>query len=121
MAKKNKKAEAAAEEIVAEETVLSEEDTEPEAVTEEPVHEEPAETAEPAGEEETAENKAGVVSRPVNFRTGPSFTNAVIAELKPGANVVVSGTVAGDKGKWYKCVFDGRTGYVKATGINIIG
>ena len=38
-------------------------------------------------------------------------------ELKPGAKVILNGTVEGDKGTWYKCVFDGREGYVKASGI----
>ena len=57
--------------------------------------------------------------RPVNFRTGPSFGKAVIAELKPGTKVVISGTAEGDKGSWYECVFDGRTGFIKATGIVI--
>ena len=42
---------------------------------------------------------------------------AVIAELKAGSRVVLSGTVEGDKGAWYKCEFDGRTGYVKASGV----
>ncbi len=61
----------------------------------------------------------GKITKPVNFRTGPSFGKASIMELKPGAAVTVTGSVEGDKGTWYECEFDGRTGYVKATGINI--
>ena len=63
----------------------------------------------------------GTITRPVNFRTGPGFGRASITELKPGTTVVVSGSVEGDKGTWYECEFDGRKGYVKATGVTIKG
>ena len=127
MSKKSKKSDAPEEKIIAEETAA--ETSEPAetaaeeniAVSEEPMNIEPMEeekTVEADGAENTAsDTKNGTVSRPVNFRTGPSFGKAVIAELKAGAKVVITGTEAGDKGDWYKCEFDGRTGYVKATGI----
>ncbi len=136
MAKKNKKTEAPAEELVQEDVMTvdtgaedtSAEDTsavEPGA----PANDEPGSAPEelvteaesPAQEEVSPEGESsvGVITRPVNFRTGPRFTNAPIAELKPGTTVTISGSEEGDKGKWYKCVFDGRTGYVKATGISV--
>jgi dynactin complex subunit len=132
MSKKNKKTDAVGEEIVQEETEMTEEMTE-EITETEPLPEETAEENISVAEEEQAEavaaeeasgaapeldeGSAGTVSRPVNFRTGPSFKNAVIAELKPGTKVKIAGSEAGDKGTWYKCEFDGRTGYVKASGV----
>ncbi len=123
MSKKSKKSDAPEEKIIAEETVAetSEPAEENIAVSEEPMNIEPMEevkAVEADGAENTAsDTKNGTVSRPVNFRTGPSFGKAVIAELKAGAKVVITGTEAGDKGDWYKCEFDGRTGYVKASGV----
>lgn len=121
MSKKNKKSDTPEEEIVQEEVAAEpakEAAEENIAVSEEPANIEPAEEAKADEAEDIgSEKKTGTVSRPVNFRTGPSFGKAVIAELKAGAKVVLTGTEAGDKGKWYKCEFDGRTGYVKATGI----
>ncbi len=123
MSKKSKKSDAPEEKIIAEETAAetSEPAEENIAVSEEPMNIEPMEevnAVEADGAENTAsDTKNGTVSRPVNFRTGPSFGKAVIAELKAGAKVVITGTEAGDKGDWYKCEFDGRTGYVKASGV----
>ena len=62
---------------------------------------------------------AGTIMRPVNFRTGPSFSKASIAELKPGTKVKVTGSAEGERGTWYECEFDGRKGFVKATGISV--
>lgn len=126
MAKKSKKTEAPEEEAVRiKAAAKSAEDSAEEniAVSEgtgiiEPAEEVKADEANGAEAEEIgSETKTGTVSRPVNFRTGPSFGRAVIAELKAGAKVILTGTEAGDKGKWYKCEFDGRTGYVKASGV----
>lgn len=122
------------EEIVTEE----ESDTGTEAVVTEEENAEPVteeidtpEEAETSSEESTTEsqecdpkpitecNNIGIVTRPVNFRKGPSFGKASIMELKMGTKVIVSDSVEGDKGTWYKCEFDGRTGYVKATGVSI--
>jgi hypothetical protein len=135
MGKKNKKSEAAEEEVVVEEAAVEEvaeeapvEEAAPEAPAEEaPAEEAPAAEA-PAAEEapsapetvEASDGQIGTVAKPVNFRTGAKFTNAVIAELKAGTKIVISETVQGDKGAWYKCEFDGRVGFVKATGI-IVG
>lgn len=147
MSKKNKRPEVTETEIVQEEAVLSDEieDTKgaeenmeeiaEDIITEEPAAEIPAEpeAAEPeapAAEEAPAvqerapaapvEGKTtGKVTKPVNFRTGPSFNRASTAELRPGTTVTVTGSVEGDKGTWYECEFDGRKGYVKATGISI--
>ena len=66
-------------------------------------------------------NTAGTIMRPVNFRTGPSFSKASTAELKPGTKVKVTGSAEGERGTWYECEFDGRKGYVKATGVTIKG
>lgn len=126
MAKKSKKTEAPEEEAVRiKAAAKSAEDSAEEniAVSEgtgiiEPAEEVKADEVNGAEAEEIgSETKTGTVSRPVNFRTGPSFGRAVIAELKAGAKVILTGTEAGDKGKWYKCEFDGRTGYVKASGV----
>ena len=128
-------------EEIAEETALGEETTsEIEATAETPAEEaaaietvaeetaaDPEITADETGGTETqtpesadvSDGRIGIVSRPVNFRTGASFKNAVLAELKPGSKLALSGTVEGDKGAWYKCEFDGRTGYVKASGISV--
>ncbi len=130
MGKKNKKSEAAEEEVVVEEAAVeevAEEAPVEEAAPEAPAEEAPAEEA-PAAEEapsapetvEASDGQIGTVAKPVNFRTGAKFTNAVIAELKAGTKIVISETVQGDKGAWYKCEFDGRVGFVKATGI-IVG
>ena len=59
----------------------------------------------------------GIVANAVNFRTGASFNKAVIAELKPGAPVKVTATEQGENGVWYQCEYQGKTGYIKATGI----
>ena len=59
----------------------------------------------------------GIVANAVNFRTGPSFNKAVIAELKPGAPVKITSTEQGENGVWYQCEYQGKTGYIKATGI----
>lgn len=136
MGKKNKKPDAPGEEIVEEvaaaEETIEETPAEEVAAPEAPAAEPEAPAGEPAPAEEAApaeapvpepvaesEGKIGTVNRPVNFRTGPTFKNAAIAELKAGSKIVLSGTVEGDKGAWYKCEFDGRTGYVKATGISV--
>ena len=139
MSKKNKKSDAPEEEIVADETVAetagAAETSEPAekaaenniAVSEEPANIAPDEVVKAdevngaEAEDIGSETKIGIVSRPVNFRTGPSFGRAVIAELKAGTKVILMGTEEGDKGKWYKCEFDGRKGYVKATGVTIKG
>jgi len=136
MAKKNKN-EANAEEMIeqqTEETAAPEElaATEEPAAPEEPTADAPAEAAaeEPAPAEPapaaSSEPAApidspvtGTVMKPVNFRTGPTFLNAAIAELKPGTTLVLEETVEGDKGTWYRCKFDGVTGYVKTSGIQI--
>ena len=88
-----------------------------------PQTEETVEEAQPEAEqlqEQTVDTSNGTViasSGAVYFRTGASFNKAVIAELKPGAPVKVLGSQQGDKGVWYKCEYQGRTGFVKATGL----
>lgn len=62
----------------------------------------------------------GTVMKPVNFRTGPSFMNAVITELKPGTTLTIEETVEGDKGTWYRCTYDGVAGYVKTSGVLLV-
>ena len=79
-----------------------------------PAIEEPAVAAESTPAAAVDSGTVVVITKPVNFRTGPSFGKASITELK-----VVSGSVEGDKGTWYECEFDGRKGYVKATGVTI--
>lgn len=132
MSKKNKKTEAPEEEIVNDTVETAEtEETAAEAAEEnievsqepeniQPTEEVKADEVNGAAEEAAAgDAKVGTITRPVNFRTGPSFKNAVIAELKSGSKVTLNGTVEGDKGTWYKCEFDGREGYVKASGLSV--
>ena len=131
MSKKSKKTEAPEEEIVNDTIETAEtEETAAEAAAEnievsnepeniQPTEEVQADEVNGAAEAVPADPdaKVGTVTKPVNFRTGPSFKNAVIAELKSGSKVTLNGTVEGDKGTWYKCEFDGREGYVKASGL----
>ena len=93
----------------------------------------PAEEAAPAAEEAPAEpapaaeapaidggnGTIGIVLKEIAFRTGPSFNKAVISPLKPGAKLTVIGSEQGEKGLWYQCEYQGKTGYVKATGIRL--
>ena len=140
MSKKNKRSEAPDEEIAekavfdetpAEEIEVTAETPAEEAAANEAAAEESAASEEVSADEVNgtelsvsdtaveADGGIGTVNRAVNFRTGPSFKNAVIVELKTGSKIALSGTVEGDKGAWYKCEFDGRTGYVKASGISV--
>lgn len=131
MSKKSKKAESTPEETeIIQDTAVSEDagtltddtvEAFESAPAEEtvPAEEAPAEETAPAEEPQVTEETTGTVIRPVNFRTGTSFSRAVIAEIKAGTTVKIVGSEQGEKGTWYKCVFDGRTGYIKATGVNI--
>ena len=117
---------AAAEETPAEEPAAEEAPAEgsaaEEPAAEEAPAEEPAAAPEPVVEEISADgdSKIGRTIKPVNMRFGPTFGNAAIQQLKSGTEVTVLETVSGDKGKWYKCEFSGKTGYIMAAGINIV-
>lgn len=115
MAKKKKNPEPESEEILE----AAEQETADEAVeAQEEVQSEAADNTaacEPTADAENA--TVGKVATAVNFRTGPSFNKAVIAELKQGAHVKVTSTEQGENGVWYKCEYQGKTGYIKATGI----
>ena len=113
MARKKKNPEPVSEEIL-EEAASEQENTE-ETVEAEAEAAENSETCESAADAENA--TVGVVASAVNFRTGASCNKAVIAELKQGAHVKVTSTEQGENGVWYKCEYQGKTGYIKATGI----
>lgn len=116
MPKKKKNTEPVSEEneIILEETPAEEEVTD--GVTDE--QSENIENDESGTQAADAGNASvGIVANAVNFRTGPSFNKAVIAELKPGAPVKITSTEQGENGVWYQCEYQGKTGYIKATGI----
>lgn len=114
MARKKKNTEPVSEEIL--EEAASQQENAEEIVDAESEAAENAEACEQA--EDTGNNTTvGIVFNNVNFRTGASFNNAVIAELKQGAPVKVLSTAQGENGVWYKCEYQGKTGYIKATGI----
>ena len=117
MARKKKDAEQVSEEIL-EEAVSEQENTDETVEMQAESESEAADNTENQGQTADAENASvGVVTSAVNFRTGASFNKAVIAELKQGAHVKVMSTEQGENGVWYKCEYQGKTGYIKATGI----